>query len=765
MSMGLWETNMKGTTPRAEPNFDTACGWWSDLPNIWTPVGWEGHLFRFSVLWDGTLIAQPHLNRRTEAWRDQGAQIACRPITGPLPGDDGWNTQGWNAGPAPVLWTEKFTEGILYRQDVFAHVPGGRTVERGDEPLFAWIRLSLADTVEALPLEDETAFDVAIQGVHLSYSMSLRNNVLVHPEQARYPRSLALEGTVAEGPRVVEPDGRVRLAVAPHAGCRASLTAPNRHDTAFRLMLGGLAVRKGASVDLLLPMIPVDRATFDRELALGYEGALQETAAFWGAQRARRTTIFQVPESFVTQAAEHSTRFSRLLAETNPATGKCCKISGSPHYADLWSTPIAMDLIMLMDTLGEHEFVAPYLEIFKDEQGTVTPPGDAYTPHPGYLSSPALYKSIDWLCDNGALLYTLSMHGLLSGDADYIARFTDTIVKSCEWIKVHRAMTGHGGYEGVLPAAVATDMGTRVQAVWSDGWNYKGLCAAVRLLKRSGHPRAAEFEQEARHYQAAYLAALRDKCRTMPVWKDTQGAGHVLVPTALSGEQRFETRHAFYLDAGPLFLVFSGLVNADDPLMRDVLLWFREGPQRHYYRRDSYIWQVPCLDHEMSSCEPCYSWNVFHSWQLGDREKFLEGMYSLFAGGLSRKTCISCETRGGITGTVFAAPLAVYLARLVVIDDQWCEDELHLLRFLPAAWCAPGKPAVFEAMPTAFGPVSLRLERSADGTTLEVDFQSAERHVPKRTVLHTPPLAGLTNLRVNGRELNVLQPQTVLEER
>jgi hypothetical protein len=754
---------MNGTTSRAEPNFATACGWWSDLPNIWTPVGWEGHLFRFSLLWDGTIIAPPHLNRRSESWKDQGAQISCRPLTGHLPGDDGWNTQGWNEGAAPVLWTEKFTQGILYRQEVFAHVPGGRAVERGDEPLFAWVRLTLADTVEALPLDDETAFDLAIQGVHLYYNMSMRNNVCVVPDEARYPRSLTLEGSAAEGTRVVESDGRVRLGVAPNTECCVSLTAPNRHDTSTRLIISGLAVRKGTSVDLLLPMIPADRATFDRELALGYEGALQETAAFWSERRARRTTIFQVPEPFINDAAEHSTRFSRLLAETNPATGKRCKISGSPHYADLWSTPIAMDLIMLMDTLGEHRFVEPYLEIFKEEQGTVTPPGDAYSRHPGYLSSPALYKSIDWLCDNGALLYTLSMHGLLSGDADYIARFTDTIVKSCEWIKTHRALKGHGGCEGILPAAVATDNGTSIQAVWSDGWNYKGLCAAVRLLKRIGHARAAEFAQDARDYKAAYLAALRDKCRMMPTWTDAHGGKHVLVPTALSGDKRSETRHPFYLDAGPLFLVFSGLVEADDPLMCDVLLWFREGPQKRYYRHDTQFWQIPCLDHEMSSCEPCYSWNVFHSWQLGDREKFLEGMYSLFAGSLSRKTYISCETRGGITGNVFSAPLAIYLARLAVIDDEWREDELHLLRFLPQAWCVPGQPAVFEAVPTEFGPVSLRLELSADGGTLDVTFRPEYRQAPERAVLHTPPLDGLKNLRINGCKLDVFQNKTILE--
>jgi hypothetical protein len=754
---------MRKKTNSIEPSFETACDWWNDLPNIWTPVGWEGHLFRFNLLWDGTIIAQPHLNRRTEAWRDQGAQVSVRPITGVWPGDDDSNTQGWNAGAAPVLWTETFGDGILYRQEVFAHVPGAQAVARGDEPLFAWIRLSLADTVTALPLEDETAFDVAIQGVHLSYSMSLRNNVQVQPEQARYPRSLALEGQAIEGVRVVEPDGRVRLGVAPHAASRVRLMAPNRHDTSFRLVIGGLAVRKGVFVDCLLPMTPMDRATFDRELALGYDVALRETDQFWAQRRARRATVFQVPETFITEAAEHSTRFSRLLAETNPATGSRCKISGALCYADLWSTPLAMDLIMLMDTLGEHDFVEPYLEIFKDEQGTVTPPGDAYSRHPGYLSSPALYKSIDWLPDNGALLYTLSMHGLLSGNADYIARFTETIVKSCDWIKVHRALTGHGGYEGVLPAAVATDARTRIQAVWSDGWNYKGLCAAVRILKRIGHPRAAEFEQEARDYRAAYQKALRDKCRSMPTWTDDRGEKHRLVPTALSGDKRHETRHAFYLDAGPLLPVFAGLLDADDPLMRDVLLWFREGPQRRYYRHDSHAFQVPCLDHEMSSCEPCYSWNVFHSWQLGDREKFLEGMYSLFAGALSRKTYISCETRGGITGNVFAAPLAVYMARLAVIDDQWREDELHLLRFLPKAWCVPGTPAVFDALPTEFGPVSLRLELSADGTTLDVTFRPAWRRAPKRTVLHTLLPAGLKFLRVNGSERDIHQTDTTLE--
>ena len=142
-------------------------------------------------------------------------------------------------------------------------------------------------------------------------------------------------------------------------------------------------------------------------------------------------------------------------------------------------------------------------------------------------------------------------------------------------------------------------------------------------------------------------------------------------------------------------------------MMKDTCAYFRAGPQHQTYRHDTNCWQLPVLEHEMSSCEPCYSWNVFHSWQLDDRQHFLEGMYSLFAGAMSRQTRISCETRGGITGNVFASSLAIYLARLAVIDDQLRPDELHLLRFMPLAWLHPEKTALFRQVPTEHGPVTV----------------------------------------------------------
>src|SRR5262249_16844998 len=266
---------------------------------------------------------------------------------------------------------------------------------------------------------------------------------------------------------------------------------------------------------------------------------------------------------------------------------------GSWAYADLWTTPGSMDLVLILDTLGYHRTAERYLSIFLEEQGTVKPPGPTYALHPGYFSTPALYKSIDWLSDNGAVLYTIAMHGLLTGDKDFIARSTPAILRSCEWIAESRRKNNQAGYEGVLPPAVATDNRRVIQGVWSIGWNYKGLCAAVRLLKKIKHPRAAEFASEAETYPADFVAALRDKSSKAPLWRDVRGHSHPLVPTTLAGEEEAETKHAFYLDTGPLFLVFAGLLEARDPLMQDTCAYFRAGPNHQNYQHDTDCWQAP----------------------------------------------------------------------------------------------------------------------------------------------------------------------------
>jgi hypothetical protein len=153
----------------------------------------------------------------------------------------------------------------------------------------------------------------------------------------------------------------------------------------------------------------------------------------------------------------------------------------------------------------------------------------------------------------------------------------------------------------------------------------------------------------------------------------------------------------------------------------------------------------------MSSYEPCYSWNIFHSWQAGDRRHFLEGMYSLFAGVYSRQTYSVCEMRGGIAACVHWSP-SVFLARLAVIDDEIRPAELHLLRLAPLAWLRTEQPSRFEKIPTCYGPVNLVVKLTDGGKTLDVRFTGTFHTRPDRVVLHAPPVPALEMIRVNGKE-------------
>ena len=136
-------------------------------------------------------------------------------------------------------------------------------------------------------------------------------------------------------------------------------------------------------------------------------------------------------------------------------------------------------------------------------------------------------------------------------------------------------------------------------------------------------------------------------------------------------------------------------------------------------------------------------------------------MYSLLTGSLSRRTSIGCEHRGGVSGTLFSAPLPIELARLSVIDDQLEPDRLHLLRLVPLVWLSTDRTTTFERIPTQFGPVTLRFQLQENGHRLLVTFEPQFHHRPQQVLLHVPPRVGLSEILVGGR-VHAAQPGGVI---
>jgi hypothetical protein len=754
MCMARMSAGYASTSSTHEPNMEMASQWWPEMENVWTPIGWKDHPLRFNILYNGTLVAEPS---RYRSW-GTGVQLTIVPSAeGLLPQsltnmapfalaktDGGVGQQGWNDTETPVLWTEWQQDGLTVRSQVFGHVAGGGPVRTGEEPLFAWIRLSI-EKIETAPRSERCVWTIRINKPHIRREMWRDRNLMVQPEKRVYPIELVPQSS-ARGFLLVEPDGKNRLGAVRNRNCLVKfLPRPANSSDSFLAL--ELAIKKGAHVDLLVPLLSQEANVFDEEFTLGFDRALAQSERFWSQGLADVARI-QTPEPLINQAFRLSPKFAEIVAEKSPLTGEYSLLSGSWVYERLWATPTSMNFTMILDLLGYHSVAEKYLDIFKTHQGTVKPPGRHFQPHPGYLSSPKSLKSVDWLTDHGAILHAICYHGLLTGDSRFIDRWTPTILRACEFIRDARAMTNHGGVEGILPPAVPTDAGRQVQAVWSDGWSYKGLISAVHLLERIGHPRAGEFSREARAYKAAFIEALREAAAWTPQWTNSVGDRHHFTPTALPDGG--DLKHPFYLDTGPLFLVYSGLMEADDPLMQSALRYFRDGPNTKTYDLKGNWDQAISLRHEISSCEPCYSWNVFHSHQTGDRVHYLEGMYSLFAGAMSRHTSIGCEHRGGIGGTLFSCCLPIALARLAVIDDQLKPNELHLLRLVPLAWLSADKPTQFERTPTEFGPVNLRFQLRKAGRQLAVSFDARFHNPPKEVLLHIPPLDTIQELVVNG---------------
>ncbi|HUQ66673.1 MAG TPA: hypothetical protein VM101_10980 [Flavitalea sp.] len=764
-----------------EPNVQVGMQWWGDMPNVWTPVGWKNHLFRFNVVHNGIIIADPHpmlpvAKKHTAPYEGLGIQVAITPTSNDnLPPsrtepyritDMNANmigNQGWAAHETPLLWTDwrqphYSLNGITMRQEMFGHVSGGSDVKRGDEPLFGWVRISIPEKLELVSRE-KVGFFIKVNAPHTDVTMWSLDNLILHPAQSSYPRKLTFE-KIGEndhpGGLLTESAGsKIRIAVLPGKADSIVFFGKGGDEKDYYIYVI-MPAKKGAYVDLLLPFLPTDRAVAETEMKMGYDAALAESDHYWSEKPTTAAEI-TTPEPLINDLLKMAVKLQQITAEKNPETGQYEALLGSYAYSSIWATPNAMMLRLVTDPLGDHAVAERYLKIYKDAQGSSKAPGPSYKKHPGYLSAPRSVSSIDWMCDHGAVLDALSQHALITGDKHFIDEYIDVIIRGCEFIRDARRITDHKGIKGLLPPAVATDRDEPEQAVWNDGWAYKGLTSAVKLLHVINHPRANEFEAEAADYKKVFTKALREKAKTMPVWQDAKGNSHNVVPTAfLNGIENDPLYAPFYLDGGPLFLVYSGLIDANDTLMRNCRLYFREGPNTRTFDPLGNSNQMPVLTHEMSSCEPGLSWNVYHSWQTADRMKYLEGMYSLITGSISRQTFVGSEWRAGISG-LFVTPIMIDMIRLAVIDDQIENDRLHLLRLTPLAWITKESQTSFNNIPTQYGPVSLNFQLSSDNKTLKIFFSGQWRNKPGKIIMHIPPVAGLQKVQVNGKNFPVKQ--------
>jgi hypothetical protein len=178
--------------------------------------------------------------------------------------------------------------------------------------------------------------------------------------------------------------------------------------------------------------------------------------------------------------------------------------------------------------------------------------------------------------------------------------------------------------------------------------------------------------------------------------------------------------------------------------------FFRTGPNAKIYDPRGLFAQRPILINEISSAQ-IKGGHMDYSWKVGDRQRWLTGLYGMLTGSMSDQTFIQCEHRNNIWGLI-RHHIVEDVVRCV-IDDEIHENELHLLRLVPKAWIRHGHVTRFEKIVTGFGPVTVNFTPSSGGRSLDVSWQPNFREKPAKVVLHVPPIATLERVTVNGKPM------------
>ena len=123
----------------------------------------------------------------------------------------------------------------------------------------------------------------------------------------------------------------------------------------------------------------------------------------------------------------------------------------------------------------------------------------------------------------------------------------------------------------------------------------------------------------------------------------------------------------------------------------------------------------------MSSGEPCYSWNIPLRFLRNEKDRFLEGFYSLCAGSVSRRFLGGVEHRDGIQGVPVGNSVINHALRMMLLFENEEENGLEILRNAPSRWFEPGKVVQVRNAPTYFGAVNYRITSSADMIECAID--------------------------------------------
>jgi hypothetical protein len=495
---------------------------------------------------------------------------------------------------------------------------------------------------------------------------------------------------------------------------------------------------RAASLSLKIPFDAPDKGWAEVP-ASEFEAREAEVVGAWRADLDAGTGL-RTPEARVNEARRAWLAYASL--DVDKIKGVLEPHDGAGFYEQVYGYSAAL-YPNALDLWGRHEEARQIL-------------GSLLT-----LQAPdGLFTSNFGTPDPGALLFALSEHFALSGDAAWLRRVAPNMVRLCGWIVAKRreSMTPPGAPRpvtyGLIKFRPYCDFPGGTYDYFGDTYCAAGLEKAAAALAAAGLAKeAAQIALEAEAYRRDILASMdlaaidSGGLKVLPLEPDTH---------RILNASKGRASDYYSLIAG--CVLESELLPADDKRAGWVMRFLQErGGLR------------------LGMCE--FGGGIDHAYTYGywldclklDRVRpAILGFYGSLAYGMSRETYSGVEVTKLFTGDneptlphLYSCTQQLRLLRMMLLQEDG--DRLWIGRAMPRHWLASEAVTELDSAPTAFGPVSLVVRPHPVARRTEVELTAPSRRAPEAILLRLrdPLFRTISTVKVNGKPVKTFTGETI----
>jgi hypothetical protein len=537
------------------------------------------------------------------------------------------------------------------------------------------------------------------------------------------------------------------------------------------------------AVTLKLPFVPdLSRAEAAELERMDYAAQRDRVAAYW-LEHVGAGARFSTPEPRFDLLMKALLWHIRMGVTKDPVSGLYMVPAAGYDYQVFANE--ACFQALLLDTLGQHETAAAYLEAFLRLQGSKGFPGlhrgmeDAIF-HGVRVNQQYDYTASTYGLDHPTVLWTLGEHYLYSRNKEWLLHAWPHMEKAIAWIQKQREATRQPGAReyGLLPASSLEDNSDWANWFSINSYAWAGLDRAARALADIGHPEAARIRAAADSYRSELRNAVLRASQAAPLTQLRDGTYVPYVPVEPNqrfrrfGPSRVEyykrygkpgipmlrlaaTREALY---GPIILLNMGVFGTDEPIANwilddwedNVTLTSGLGVNVHGITDDRLWFSQGGMVFQANLQNPILVYLKRHEIPAAVRSIYNNFVACLYpdANALTEEFHEWSHASGPFYKTPDEARFVNRIRDALALEDG---DALYLASGVPRRWLESPAGIRVDAIATYFGPVSYSMKPGAEPGTIEAAVQLPVRNpAGKVWLVARMPQGRIHSVTING---------------